>query len=253
MNIKDSVVVITGGARGLGLAIAEALAKKGAKLAIIDVDQPTLEKSCADLGAMTEEVQGYAVDITDEDMVESTFNYILEDFGRVNVLINNAGILSDGLLLKVKEGQLLEKMSLDKFQAVTNVNVNGTFLCGREAALAMIASEQQGLIINMSSLARSGNIGQTNYAASKAAVASMSCGWAQELARYNIRSVAMAPGVMKTDMTAAMKPQVLERLEQAIPSKRLGEPKEVASTIEFIIENDYINGRIIEVDGGLRF
>ncbi|MCL1147019.1 SDR family oxidoreductase [Shewanella sp. 10N.261.52.F9] len=251
MDLKDKVVVITGGAGGLGYAMAEDLAAAGAKLALIDVDQEKLEKACANIGATTE-VQGYAVDITDEEDVFATFQFIKEDFGQVNVLVNNAGILRDGLLLKAKEGQVYDRMSFDQFQSVINVNLTGSFLCGREAAAAMIETGQQGVIINISSLAKAGNMGQSNYAASKAGVAAMSVGWAKELARYNIRSAAVAPGVIETEMTAAMKPEALERLEKMVPVGRLGQAGEIASTVRFIIENDYVNGRVFEIDGGIR-
>lgn len=145
MDLKDKVVVITGGAGGLGFAMAQELAAAGAKLALIDVDQEKLERACADIGDTTE-VQGYAFDITDEEDVVAGFGYILEDFGQVNVLVNNAGILLDGMLVKAKEGEVTDRMSLAQFQAVINVNLTGSFLCGREAAAAMITSKQQGVI-----------------------------------------------------------------------------------------------------------
>ncbi|QQX78914.1 SDR family oxidoreductase [Shewanella sp. KX20019] len=251
MDLKDKVVVITGGAGGLGYAMAETLAAAGAKLALIDVDQEKLEKACANIGAVTE-VQGYALDITDEEDVFSGFQFIKEDFGQVNVLINNAGILRDGLMLKAKDGQVTDRMSYDQFQSVINVNLTGTFLCGREAAAAMIETKQEGVIINISSLAKAGNMGQSNYSASKAGVAAMSVGWAKELARHNIRSAAVAPGVIETEMTAAMKPEALERLQKMVPVGRLGQAEEIASTVRFIIENDYVNGRVFEIDGGIR-
>ncbi|NKF51660.1 SDR family oxidoreductase [Shewanella sp. WXL01] len=251
MELKDKVVVITGGAGGLGLAMAHDLAEQGAKLALIDVDQEKLEHACANLGAKTE-VQGYALDITDEEDVMAGFQYIREDMGRVDVLINNAGILRDGLMVKAKDGQVTNRMSFDQFQSVINVNLTGTFLCGREAAAAMIEGGNAGVIINISSLAKAGNMGQSNYSASKAGVAAMSVGWAKELARYNIRSAAVAPGVIATEMTAAMKPEMLERLEKMVPVGRLGEAQEIASTVRFIIENDYVNGRVFEIDGGIR-
>ncbi|AQS37200.1 dehydrogenase of unknown specificity, short-chain alcohol dehydrogenase like [Shewanella psychrophila] len=251
MDLKDKVVVITGGAGGLGLAMALDLAEAGAKLALIDVDQEKLERACADIGDRAE-VQGYAFDITDEEDVVAGFGYILEDFGQVNVLINNAGILFDGMLVKAKEGKVTDRMSYEQFQAVINVNLTGSFLCGREAAVAMIESKQEGVIINISSLAKAGNMGQTNYSASKAGVAAMSVGWAKELARYNIRSAAVAPGVIETEMTAAMKPEALARMEKMVPVGRLGQPSEISSTVKFIIENDYVNGRVFEIDGGIR-
>ncbi|MCU8081663.1 SDR family oxidoreductase [Shewanella sp. SM23] len=251
MDLKDKVVVITGGAGGLGLAMAQNFAQAGAKIALIDVDQEKLERACAELGSDTE-VQGYALDITDEEDVVAGFAYILEDFGQVNVLVNNAGILRDGMLVKAKDGKVTDRMSYEQFQSVINVNLTGSFLCGREAAAAMIESGQAGVIVNISSLAKAGNMGQSNYAASKAGVAAMSVGWAKELARYNIRSAAVAPGVIATEMTAAMKPEALERLEKLVPVGRLGHTDEIASTVRFIIENDYVNGRVFEIDGGIR-
>ena len=251
MDLKDKVVVITGGAGGLGLAMAVDLAAAGAKIALIDVDQEKLERACADIGDRAE-VQGYAFDITSEEDVVAGFGFILEDFGQVNVLINNAGILADGMLVKAKEGKVTDRMSYEQFQSVINVNLTGSFLCGREAAAAMIESKQEGVIINISSLAKAGNMGQTNYSASKAGVAAMSVGWAKELARYNIRSAAVAPGVIETEMTAAMKPEALARMEKMVPVGRLGQPSEISSTVKFIIENDYVNGRVFEIDGGIR-
>lgn len=251
MQLKDKVVAITGAAGGLGQAMATELANAGAKLALIDLDQDKLERVCADLSVLTE-VQGYAFDITDEEDVIAGFGYIVEDFGQLNVLVNNAGILFDGMLLKAKDGKVTERMSFEQFQAVINVNLTGSFLCGREAAAAMIETKQQGVIVNISSVARAGNVGQTNYAASKAGVVAMSTGWAKELARFGIRSAAVAPGVIATEMTAGMKPEALARMEQMVPVGRLGEAQEVASTVKFIIENDYVNGRVFEIDGGIR-
>ena len=155
MDLKDKVVVITGGAGGLGFAMAQNFAEAGAKLALIDVDQEKLEKACANLGTATE-VQGYALDITDEEDVVAGFQFIKEDFGQVNVLVNNAGILRDGMLLKVKDNQVTDRMSFEQFQSVIDVNLTGSFLCGREAAAAMIETQQAGVIINISSLAKAG-------------------------------------------------------------------------------------------------
>ncbi|MEF1187535.1 SDR family oxidoreductase, partial [Vibrio sinaloensis] len=191
-------------------------------------------------------------DVTSEEEVERVFNDIVDDFGQLDGLINNAGILRDGLLVKVKDG-VVSKMSLEQFNSVINVNLTGTFLCGREAACQMVKLQRPGVIINISSVARAGNIGQTNYAASKAAVATLAATWGKELARYGIRSVAIAPGVIETEMTRQMKPEAKQRLEQAIPLRRLGLANEIASTVQFVLENDYVNARTIETDGGISF
>ena len=144
-------------------------------------------------------------------------------------------------------------MSLQQWQAVIDVNLTGVFLCGREAARCMLESGvEEGVIVNISSIARQGSFGQTNYAAAKAGVAAMAEVWAKELARYNIRTGAVAPGTINTDMLAAMKPEARERLVQAVPLQRLGESEHIARSVAFIFETDYFTGRCIDMDGGLR-
>ncbi|MDH2431103.1 SDR family oxidoreductase [Pokkaliibacter sp. MBI-7] len=253
MEVTNKVCVITGGAQGLGRAMAISLAKKGARLALMDVNPERLQESaglCAKAGSP--QACTYVCNITDEAEVEATFAAIRQQQGGVHVLINNAGIMRDGMLVKVKDGQLQAKMSLEQFASVISVNVTGTFLCGREAAAMMAEQGEGGVIINMSSVSRGGNMGQSNYSASKAAVATMVVTWAKELSRHNIRVGGIAPGVIATDMTAQMKPEAIDRLKQATPLGRLGEQEEIANTALYIIENDYFTGRIMEVDGGVR-
>ena len=154
--------------------------------------------------------------------------------------------------MKAKDGEI-SKMPLQQWQAVIDVNLTGPFLCGREAAAKMIQlGVEEGVIINISSLARHGSFGQSNYSAAKAGVASMAEVWAKELARYNIRTGAIAPGTINTDMIAAMKPEARDRLVSAVPLRRLGEAENIAMAATFIFENDYFTGRVVEVDGGLR-
>ena len=222
MNIEGKVFVITGAARGLGLAICHAIADKGGLCALVDVDHSKVEAAAT-------------------------------MFGRLDGLINNAGLLRDAMLIKFKQGELQEKMSLSQWQSVIDVNLTGTFLCGREGAAAMAKADNGGVIINISSIAKAGNMGQSNYAASKAGVAALVTTWAGELKRFGIRVAGIAPGVMATDMTEAMKPEALERIKKVIPLGRLGARNELADVAIFIIENDYMNGRLVELDGGLRF
>lgn len=250
MELKQSVIAITGAGQGLGQMMAITLAQSGAELALLDVNEETLEQTKQQCNMLGVKALTYQVDITNESQVEQVFADIVLDFGKLNGLINNAGILRDGLLVKVKDNQV-EKMSLEQFNSVINVNLTGTFLCGREAAVQMIKSNSQGVIINISSVARAGNIGQTNYAASKAAVATLAATWGKELARYGIRSAAIAPGVIETAMTAQIKPEARERLEKMVPVGRMGRAQEIANTAKFIFENDYVNSRTIEIDGGI--
>lgn len=251
MQLRDKVIVVTGGAQGLGLEMARMCAGQGAHLALLDMNDAQLQAAKAELESFGVTVRSYVCNVANEESVVSTFATIAADFGGIDGLINNAGILRDGLLLKYKDGQLTGKMPLEQFQSVIDVNLTGVFLCGREAAALMVQQGRKGVIINMSSVARAGNMGQTNYAASKAGVVAMTVTWARELGRYGIRVGAIAPGVIRTAMTDAMKPEARERLEKMKPVGRLGEAGEIAHTAKYIFENDFFTGRVVEIDGGI--
>ena len=251
MNLTDKVIVITGGGQGLGRAMALNLAHAGAKLALIDVNEEQLQQSVALIEEVGSTAKYYLANVTNETEVEQTFSQIATDFNGIDGLINNAGILRDGMFVKAKDGVVSKKMSLEQFQSVIDVNLTGVFLCGREAAVHMIEGGRKGVIINMSSIARGGNMGQTNYAASKAGVVAMTVTWARELGRHGIRVGAIAPGVIRTAMTDAMKPEMRERLEKMKPVGRLGEADEIAHTAKYILENEFFTGRVVEIDGGL--
>ncbi|AHX61106.1 MULTISPECIES: SDR family oxidoreductase [Aeromonas] len=252
MDITEKVIAITGAGRGLGRAIALRLASQGAVLALIDVNRADLEVTEAEVRSRDGRCALFVCNVADEPEVEATFAAMEEQLGALHGLVNCAGILRDGMLIKMKEGELVEKMSLSQWQAVIDVNLTGTFLCGREGAALMAKGGQGGVIINISSIARAGNIGQSNYAASKAGVASLVVTWGRELARHGIRVMGIAPGVFATDMTAAMKPEAMARMQQAIPVGALGQGEQLAQTVQFILANDYLSGRIIDLDGGLR-
>ena len=252
MDLKDKTIVITGAARGLGAAMATRLATNNCKLALVDLDADSMADTAAACRANGSEVRCYAANVASEEDVTGLFDSVAKDFGALHGLINNAGILRDGLLVKYKDGQFVSKMSLEQWQMVIDVNLTGVFLCGREAAQRMIELGCKGVIINISSVSRAGNMGQTNYSAAKAGVESMAVVWAKELARYGIRAASIAPGFIKTEMVASMKPEAQERISGMVPLRRMGDPDEIAKTIEFIFENDYLSGRCIEVDGALR-
>ena len=252
MELQNKVIAITGGGRGLGRAMAVQFAERGAKLALVDLDQEALDVTasmCEEVGA---EARTYQANVANEQSVVELFTRIASDFGAIHGLVNNAGITRDGLFIKVKDGEIVNKMSLEQWQQVIDVNLTGTFLCGREAAVQMIKTDSQGVIINISSISRHGNMGQTNYTATKAGVHAMAVTWAKELARYGIRSAAIAPGYIGTEMVMAMKEEARDKIAGMIPAKRLGKPEEIAKTAVFIFENDYINGRCLEIDGALR-
>ena len=252
MQLKDKVVAVTGGARGIGKAIASAFVERGARVAIIDLSPVDLEAVRADFAKAGTQVGTYAANVAREDQVVSAFDGIVADFGRLDVLVNNAGIIKDGLLVKAKDGVVTGRMGLEQWQAVIDVNLTGVFLCGREAAERMIGLGNGGLIVNISSISKCGNAGQTNYSAAKAGVTAMAVVWAKELARYGIRAASIAPGFTRTDILAGMPPEMLEKVTAPVPLKRLGLPEEVAHAAVFIAENDFFTGRAIDVDGGLR-
>lgn len=253
MNLNDKTIAITGAARGLGAAMAQRLAGAGAHLALIDMDADALGatvKLCTQAGATS--VRAYECNVTDEVQTEALFADIARDFGALHGLVNNAGVTRDALTLKIKDDELVSKMSLAQWQLVMDVNLTGVFLCGREAARQMIDLGCTGCIINISSISRGGNMGQINYSATKAGVQAMAVVWSKEFARYGVRCASIAPGFIGTEMVMGMKPEARERIERSVPAGRLGDPDEIAQTVQFIFENDYINGRCLEVDGGLR-
>ena len=252
MDLKGKLAVVTGGGKGIGRAIAAAFAQRGADLALLDLDETDLIHSKALCESHGVTAHTYLCNVAQEEQVIAALDAVVRDAARLDILVNNAGITRDALLLKMKDGEVVGKMSLQQWQAVLDVNLTGVFLCGREAAERMAKLGRGGVIINISSISRHGNAGQTNYSAAKAGVAAMAVAWARELARYSIRAAAIAPGFVRTDILAAMKPEVLQKVLAPVPAGRLGEAEEIAQAAVFIAENEYFNGRVLEVDGGLR-
>ena len=251
MNIRDLQVLITGGGRGLGRHFAVDLASRGASVGVCDVLEADLSELQGFAAGHNLAIDTYKTDVTSEQDVLDLFQAFLEKHGRVDVLINNAGITRDAFLVREKGGEI-RKMSLEQWKMVIDINLTGVFLCGREAAASMVERKTKGLIINISSISRWGNMGQTNYSASKAGVVAMTVTWAKELAPYGIRCAAIAPGYTATEMVASMKPEIVEKVVEGIPLKRLADMEEIAKSALFIIENDYFDGRVLEVDGAIR-
>ena len=251
MIIKDKVIVITGAARGLGFAFAEDLAQAGARLALVDLNAEGLEQAAASLRKQGAEVRFYTANVTSEEEVSAFFGNVQKDFGGIDCLINNAGITRDSLLVK-RKGDEVQTMTKSDWQQVIDVNLTGVFFCGREAAARMVKANCQGVIVNVSSICRNGNIGQSNYSAAKAGVSALTSTWGKELVRYGIRVGAIAPGFVNTEMVQQIRPDVLDKIKALIPLGRLAEPKEVAHTARYIIENDYFTIRTISLDGGFR-
>jgi 3-oxoacyl-[acyl-carrier protein] reductase len=253
MNLIEKTIVITGAAQGIGRALALEFAAAGSDLALIDLSSERLEETCQLVRQRGITARTYLANVADEAQVDATADQIVRDFGRLDGLVNNAGILRDALLVKVKDGAVTGRMSLEQWRAVLDVNLTGVFLCGRAAAERMITLGNGGVIVNISSISRHGNAGQSNYSAAKAAVVALTATWSKELARFQIRTGSIAPGFVRTDILAAMKPEILEKMLAPVPAKRLGEPEEIAGAARFIFENEFFSGRCIDIDGGLRF
>ena len=252
MDMRKKTVVVTGAGRGIGRAIAQRLAHQGADVALFDLNAADLEETGRLCAAESVQARKYHVNVADEGEVCDAMTRVSADFGRLDGLVNNAGIVRDGLLVKVKEGAVVGRMTMDQWNTVIGVNLSGVFLCAREAAAHMIEHGNGGVIVNISSISRVGNVGQSNYSAAKAGVESMGVVWAKELARYGIRVGSIAPGFTHTEILANMRPEMLEKITAPVPLKRLGRPEEIAHAVLFIFENDFFTGRCIEVDGGLR-
>ena len=252
MDVRGKTILVTGAGQGIGRSLAVHFARKGANLALLDTNAQSVVETqahCTELGVAA---RSYVANAANEDSVVGALDQVTAEFGRLDGLINNAGIVRDGMLVKVKDGQLVGKLTLADWQAVIDVNLTGVFLCTREAAQRMVARAGGGVIVNVSSISRAGNAGQTSYSAAKAGVAAMTVVWAKELARYGIRVGAVAPGFIRTPMVESMKPDTLSKITSAIPLGRLGEPDEIANAVGFIFENELFTGRCVEVDGGLR-
>jgi len=252
MNIQNKIIVITGAAQGLGAQIARRLAKAGAILALIDLNQEMLSQLKSKLEGENIQSEYYIADVSSEDQIIKTFQSILEQFGQIDGLVNNAGIIRDQFLNKANKNGMIESLTLSNWQSVIDVNLTGVFLCAKEASKIMIKKKTPGVIVNISSISKAGNIGQSNYSAAKSGVVALTVTWAKELARAGIRVGAIAPGFIQTEMTQSIKPELIKQVESSIPLRRMGQPDEIAHTVQFIFENDYFSGRTIEVDGGLR-
>jgi 3-oxoacyl-[acyl-carrier protein] reductase len=253
MELQGKTILITGAAQGLGQTMAELVAGQGADLALADVNHEKLKDTVRLCSKPGNKVRDYPTDVTREASVEQLFRGVQEDFAGLDGLINNAGVTSNGLLVNATNGKVRSKMTMAQFTKVIAVDLVGVFLCGREAAVRMVESGRGGVIINISSISRAGVAGQTNYSAAKAGVAAMTVTWARELARYRIRVAGIAPGFCETSMVDSIPPNIRDGITSMIPVRRFASPEEIARAALFILQNDYYVGRVLEIDGGLRF
>ncbi len=244
LRLQDRVALITGGSAGIGRATAERFAEEGALVIIGDVHPPPRLEPAATF---------YQVDVRQRQAVQEWVDKVLSVYGHIDILINNAGILRDGQLVKMKDGELVKQMSVEDFERVVDVNLKGAFNCTQAVVPTMIR-QGSGVILNAASIVGlDGNFGQTNYVATKAGLIGMTKVWARELGRYGIRVNAVAPGFTLTDMVRQMPQPVLDAMVAHTPLGRLGEPRDVANAYLFLASDEasFIHGVTLRVDGGI--
>ena len=248
MRLKDRVCLITGGAAGIGKATALRFAEEGAKVVICDLAEEAGKQVAEEIGGAF-----YKVNVANRQEVQAWVDNVVAKFGRVDVLVNNAGVLRDGLFVKVKDGELVKEMSEPDWDLVIDVNLKGTFNCAQAVSPYMI-KQGGGVILNATSIVGlDGNFGQTNYVATKAGVIGMTKVWARELGRSKIRVNAVAPGFTLTEMVKQMPEKVLEGMVSHTPLGRMGEPVDIANAYLFLASDEasFISGVTLRVDGGI--
>lgn len=252
MTLEDKVALVTGGGGGIGRATALRLAQEGAKVAVNDVNLEAAQNVVDEVKSAGGEAMVAEADVTRMDQVQKMVDQIVKQFGSLDIAVNNAGITRDGLAVRVKDGEV-KMMSEENWDAVLNVNLKGTFFVSQAAAAQMIQQGNGGRIITTSSIGALGNVGQANYAASKAGVVGLTKTLALELARYGITVNCVSPGATKTPMTETIPEKLMEGLLNSIPFRRMAEPEEIAALHCFLASDDasYITGQVIFADGGI--
>lgn len=243
-RLEGKVAIITGAAQGIGLATARKFAQEGARVVVCDVRQAAVDQAVATCQAAGADTLGIVVDVTQREMVDGMVQQVKDRFGRIDVLVNNAGITQDARL---------QKMTLEQFDRVIDVNLRGVFHCAQAVADTMVA-QGGGVILNASSVVGIyGNFGQTNYAASKFGVIGFTKTWSRELGPKGIRVNAVAPGFVATPILSTIPDKVMQEMVDRVPLKRLGQPEDIANVYAFLASDEaaYINGAVIEVSGGM--
>ena len=252
MELKSLKIIVTGAAQGMGAHFAKRLVEAGAQVAVGDVKEDGLAALAASVSGPGK-LYTRKLNVADEAEVVAFVDWAYGAMGGLNGLINNAGILRDGLLVrKDRETGAVRKMSREDWDAVIGVNLTGATMVAREVIAKMLETgTRPGVVVNMSSIARYGNRGQSNYSAAKAALAANTLTWAREFGAYGIRVGAIAPGMIETPMTQGMNQKAKDALVANVPVGRIGVPEDIWLAVKFVLECDYFNGRTIDVDGGL--
>ncbi len=253
MRLNDLKIIVTGAAAGMGAHFAKRLAEAGAQVAAGDVNEAGLKELAAAGADFSGTIHTHKLDVGDDASISSFVDWATDAMGGLNGLINNAGILRDGLLVKKdrKTGEVVT-LSREDWDRVIAINLTGATMMVRDVVAKMVATDQgPGVIVNMSSIARHGNRGQSNYVSAKASLAANTLTWAREFGRFGIRVGAIAPGMIETPMTQGMNQKARDALVSRIPVGRIGEPEDIWLAARFILECDYFTARTIDVDGGL--
>jgi 3-oxoacyl-[acyl-carrier protein] reductase len=243
MRLTGKVSIITGAARGIGHATALKFAREGAKVIVCDLDRAAVDSVVEEIHRAGAEAMGFVVDVTAPATIQSMVDAVMQRYRRIDVLVNNAGIVQDAQLTKMRE---------DQFDAVVDVNLKGTYNCAKAVAGIMV-EQGDGVILNASSIVGLyGNFGQSNYAASKFGVIGLVKTWARELGRKGVRANAVCPGFVETSILQSIPEKVLEAMKARVPLGRLARPEDIANTYAFLASDEacYINGAVIEVGGG---
>ena len=253
IELKDRVAIVTGGANGIGRETALAFARAGAAVAVWDMAEEAGQAVVAEIEQSGGKATFFKVNVASQADVEAAVAQVVAQFGQIDILINNAGVLRDGQLLKVKEGQIVGKMSEADFDAVIAVNLKGVFNCTQAVAPEMIKRGYGRVISASSVVGLYGNFGQTNYVATKAGVIGMTKVWARELGKRGITCNVVAPGFIATDMTKGMPEKILQGMIDHTPVGRLGQPIDIANAYLFLASDEasFINGAVLSVDGGV--
>lgn len=253
MKLSDLKIIVSGGASGMGRHFALELVAAGARVAIGDVNEAGLAETVAAGKAGPGRLVARKLDVADEADVAAFVAWAHGELGGLNGLVNNAGILRDGLLVKKdRETGAVKTLTKAQWDAVIGVNLTGATLLTRDVVAKMVETgERPGVVVNISSIARHGNRGQSNYTAAKAALAANTVTWSKEFAAFGIRVGAVAPGMVETPMTQGMNQKARDALVASIPVGRIGTPDDLWLAVKFVLECDYFNGRTIDVDGGL--
>jgi len=252
-GLRNKVVIVTGGSAGIGHATALRFAQEGARIAAWDINEAVAEGLIKELEAAGGQAIFRKVNVTDAQSVQAGVDDVISRWKRIDVLVNNAGILRDGMLVKVKDGAVVSSMSDEQFDAVINVNLKGVFVCTRAVVPHMIAGGGGAVLSASSVVGLYGNFGQTNYVATKGGVIAMTKVWARELGRYNIRVNAVAPGFIGTEMVQQMPEKVLQNMISHTPLGRLGKPEEIADAYCWLASDSasFVSGAVLSVDGGV--